>query len=221
MSVFVFFDVDGVLIRQPTLKLFIRYLFSKGEIKLLVLMKYLWWFLLLKLNLLKNFSVKYEEVLNDFKNTNVSKTESYIKDFFSSVIIPGIEENIVGIINKHKQNGDVVILVSSSVADIINLLREYLGLEYSIATELEVENGMYTGKKLNLIPYGKNKVIRIKEFIKEKDLSLDDSWAYTDSISDLPLLEFVNNPYAVNPDTELRSEAKVRGWPIIELNSNK
>ena len=122
---------------------------------------------------------------------------------------------MVDIINEHKQKGRVILIVSNAAIFIVKKVADFLGINNCIGTQLEIIDGKFTGKILGDIVYGKNKINYIKYFITKNNLNLDNSYAYTDHISDLDLLLMVKNPFAVNPDILLMKEAKDKGWSIL------
>jgi phosphoserine phosphatase len=100
---------------------------------------------------------------------------------------------------------------------VVHPLSMYIGIEDVIATQAKVdENGLYTGE-VERYAYGPEKAKAVQAVADEQGISLADSYAYSDSMTDLPLLELVGNPHAVNPEKELRTIAEQRGWPILEF----
>ena len=94
-----------------------------------------------------------------------------------------------------------------------------LGVETLIATECEMENGRYTGRSTDVPCFREGKVTRLNRWLDETGYTLDDSYFYSDSMNDLPLLEQVTHAVAVDPDPNMRAEAEKRGWPVITLRS--
>jgi len=217
MSSMVFFDVDGVLIKEQTQKLLIRYLLEKKKLPFHLFLKVSCWFALYKIGLVRDVFKIRIMAFKHFKGWDINEARKTFKDFFEKEIKRRINSGAVGIINNHIEKGDKVILVSASLKEIIDILREYLGLEFAIYTELETDNNFYTGNISGMVPYGEYKIKKIYEFLKEEGYSLGNSWAYCDHISDLPLLQIVSNPRVVNPDRRLRRIAREKGWPIYEL----
>src|SRR5690606_33315392 len=117
----------------------------------------------------------------------------------------------------HARAGRNVVVVSSSPVEIVRPLCEYLGLTEVIATLPEVDDGgRYTGN-ISFYAYGEGKAEAMWELAERTGLSLEDSFAYSDSLTDLPMLEAVGHPVAVNPDRELRAIAEERDWQILEF----
>jgi phosphoserine phosphatase len=110
-----------------------------------------------------------------------------------------------------------VVVISSSPVEIVVPLCRYLGLGEVIGTRPEIdEEGRYTGK-VEFYAYGPGKAEAMRRLAEEEGISLADSYAYSDSLTDLPMLEAVGHPVAVNPDKELRAVAEERDWQILEF----
>jgi phosphoserine phosphatase len=112
-----------------------------------------------------------------------------------------------------------VVVVSASPEEIVRPLCRYLGIEDVIATKSELdEEGRYTGR-IERYAYGPVKAQAIAEMAAAEDIDLDASYAYSDSVTDLPMLDIVGHPVAVNPDTELAAVAEERGWEVRNFES--
>jgi HAD superfamily hydrolase (TIGR01490 family) len=92
-----------------------------------------------------------------------------------------------------------------------------LGIDTLLATECEIVDGRYSGRTTDIPCFREGKVTRLNRWLEENQFNLDDSYFYSDSLNDLPLLEQVANPVAVDPDPKLRAVAESRGWPVITL----
>jgi HAD superfamily hydrolase (TIGR01490 family) len=108
----------------------------------------------------------------------------------------------------------VVAIVTGATPYAAQPLARELGIDHVIATNLEVENGRFTGRVRHPMGYGPGKVVLSEKLAEEQGFSLDESTFYSDSITDLPLLERVRTPVAVNPDTRLKRHASKNGWRI-------
>ena len=214
----VFFDVDNVLIKGQSQKFLIYFLFKKGLINFRTLLKVYLWFALYRVHFIQDTLTIRRRVFASFAGFDVLTATKLMDEFFKRQIIPRIYPQALGIIQQHLAQKDEIILVSASLAEIVERLKDYLGLKFAMATTLEKKEGRYTGEILGAIPYGVNKVLKIEEFLKkEKNFTLEDSYAYADHISDLPLLELVAHPVVVNPDKKLRKIARRRKWRIYDF----
>jgi HAD superfamily hydrolase (TIGR01490 family) len=132
------------------------------------------------------------------------------------VLIPTLRPDVASVLRQHQAEGHLVILVSGAFEELLTCLGERLGVQHVIGTRLEVKRGRYSGRAVKPC-FGQDKVILLTELLKRNDLAVDfgQSFAYGDSISDVPVLERVGNPVAVYPDEELRDYASQREWRII------
>jgi len=121
------------------------------------------------------------------------------------------------LVQRHRQQGDLLMVITSTNRFIVEPICRRLGIGELLATELEVDQGRYTGKVAGTPTYREGKVARLREWLDSRDDTLAGSYFYSDSINDLPLLEEVDNPVAVDPDEPLAAIAAERGWPVISL----
>lgn len=122
---------------------------------------------------------------------------------------------------EHARAGEDRIIISASPQELVEELADALGLEGAIGTVGEVVDGRYTGRLARPFCYGAQKPIEAARLAAERGYDLAVSSAYSDSVSDLPLLEAVGRPVAVNPDAELRTIAAQRRWQVLEVGSQR
>jgi HAD superfamily hydrolase (TIGR01490 family) len=134
-------------------------------------------------------------------------------------ILPRLYPQAVDLMSRHKRAGRAVYIASSSPQDFLELLAEELSIDGVVGTRAEVVNGLYTGDLDGPMVHGPEKAARVLELAKEKEIDLDRSFAYSDSINDLPLLDMVGNPIALNPDRRLRAIARRRGWQVLDFRT--
>ncbi len=139
------------------------------------------------------------------------------QQFMAEKIQPIILPKALALIDKHRRAGDTLMIVTATNSFITGPIADALGIEHLIATEPEKIDGRYTGRVAGTPSFRHGKVTRLEEWLQHHDENLDGSWFYSDSHNDLPLLEMVENPVAVDADTTLTGQARVRGWPIISL----
>jgi HAD superfamily hydrolase (TIGR01490 family) len=117
---------------------------------------------------------------------------------------------------RHRAAGDLLAVLSSSSQYASEPLAGHLGIPHVLCTRLQAEAGVFTGGVDGPVCFGRGKVRVAEAFAREHDVDLSASWFYTDSYSDLPMLERVGHPVAVNPDFRLRRHARARGWPVLQ-----
>jgi HAD superfamily hydrolase (TIGR01490 family) len=132
-------------------------------------------------------------------------------------LLPRLYPQAVELMLRHKQAGREVYIASSSPEDYLALLAEELGIDGVIGTRAEVVEGKYTGELDGPMVHGPEKAARVEQLAKERNIDLARSYAYSDSVNDLPMLELVGNPVAMNPDYRLASTARRRGWQVIDF----
>jgi HAD superfamily hydrolase (TIGR01490 family) len=150
------------------------------------------------------------------KGWSKEEVEQVVREALEEVVDPYIYQEALDLIALHQALGRRVYIVSSSPEEVVRPLAERLGVQEVIATRPETVDGRYTGN-LEFYCYRELKARRIVEVANEQEINLGGSFAYSDSITDLPMLEAVGNPVAVNPDRELRRVAEQRGWRIRDF----
>ena len=138
--------------------------------------------------------------------------------YMQEVIEPLITEDALELVNKHRETGDTLMIITATNRFITAPIARAFGVENLLATEPEKIGGKYTGHVIDIPCYQEGKVKRLDKWLGENNISLDDSWFYSDSHNDLPLLEIVSHPVAVNPDPTLLQTAKQRNWPVMHLH---
>ena len=144
------------------------------------------------------------------------QVEQIVREALTELVDPYIYLEALDLMDLHRALGRKVFIVSSSAEEVVRALTEHLGDVEVIATRAKIEGGKYAGE-LEFYCYGENKAVAIREIAEREGIDLSGSYAYSDSITDLPMLEAVGNPVAVNPDRELRREAEKRGWQIRDF----
>ncbi len=139
------------------------------------------------------------------------------KDFIKQKIIPIIPAATYHLLNKHREQGDTLLIITATNRFVTELIAKALDIEHLLATDPEEKEGQYTGNFTGIPTYKEGKVIRLKEWLKTQQMTLKGSWFYSDSHNDFPLLKIVENPVAVDPDDTLRRHANHHKWPIISL----
>ncbi|MDR2877350.1 MAG: HAD-IB family hydrolase [Chromatiales bacterium] len=137
----------------------------------------------------------------------------YLAERIDPIILPAAR----ALIEHHRQQNHTPLIITATNAFITRPIAERLGIPNLLASEPEFVNGRYTGEVSGIPSFREGKVIRLRAWLEEQNIGLTESWFYSDSHNDLPLLELVTHPVAVNPDPVLTSTAKAREWQIINL----
>jgi HAD superfamily hydrolase (TIGR01490 family) len=144
--------------------------------------------------------------------------EDLVEEALEDVVSPLVYAEALFLIDDHLRQGRRVFIISASPEEIVRPLAHYIGVDEVIATRATTDaDGRYTGE-LDFYAYGADKATEVQRLAGSDGLDLSASYAYSDSATDLPLLEVVGHPTAVNPDKELRKIAEERDWPTLEFN---
>jgi HAD superfamily hydrolase (TIGR01490 family) len=146
------------------------------------------------------------------------QVEGLVRDVILDVIDPYVYQEALDLMELHRSEDRRIYIVSSSPEEVVRPLAAHFGISGVIATRAEVDDGgRYTGE-LEFYCYGDQKAEAVRQLAERVGIDLARSYAYTDSITDLPMLEAVGNPVAVNPDRDLRRAAEDRGWPVRDFH---
>ncbi len=144
------------------------------------------------------------------------KVQQIVGETLDEIVDPLVYEEAVALIEEHKAAGRDVIIISSSGTDVVEPIGQRLGVDLAIGTQVAIEDGVYTGE-IVFYAYGEGKAEAMRTLAAERGYDLEASYAYSDSQTDLPMLEAVGHPFAVNPDADLRRVAVEREWPILDF----
>ncbi|WP_413102004.1 HAD family hydrolase [Streptomyces sp. Inha503] len=148
---------------------------------------------------------------------NVQQVKEIVAETLHDLIDPIIYDEAASLIEEHHTAGRDVVIVSTSGAEVVEPIGELLGADRVVATRMVVEDGVFTGE-VEYYAYGPTKAEAIAELAESEGYDLSRCYAYSDSVTDLPMLEAVGHPHTVNPDRALRREAAARGWPVLSFN---
>lgn len=145
----------------------------------------------------------------------VKAVKDIVAETLHTIVDPIVYDEAVTLIDEHHLAGRDVVIVSSSGAEVVEPIGEMLGADRVVATRMVVgKDGRFDGS-IEFYAYGDTKAAAIRELAEAEGYDLTRSYAYSDSATDLPMLEAVGHPYAVNPDRALRKTAAERGWPVL------
>ncbi len=214
-----FFDLDKTIIAKSSTLAFRRHMYKAGLLNRRTLLRMAvaqFFFVLLGADHSQMERVR-EALMALIKGWDSRQLREIVAETLEDVVAPLVYADALFLIDEHHREGRQVIIVSSSPVEIVEPLARYLGVDDVIATRAAVdEYGLYTGE-LEYYAYGPTKAEALHA-LEADGLDLAASYAYSDSHTDLPLLEAVGHPVAVNPDRDLRKLAEERGWPIREFD---
>lgn len=162
----------------------------------------------------------YDFMLGLLARADMSELEEWHSAYMQAVIIPAITPVALDLVNKHKQQGDLCAIVTATNEFVTTPIAKAFNIDHLVATIPEIVNNRYTGKVQGTPSFQAGKITRVNEWLHNQGLEFDDfseTWFYSDSINDLPLMEVVSHPVAVNPSPALRDHAHLHGWPVMDL----
>jgi HAD superfamily hydrolase (TIGR01490 family) len=145
---------------------------------------------------------------------DVATVREIVADTLHNIVDPLVYDEAVSLIDEHRLAGRDIVIVSTSGAEVVGPIGEMLGADRVVATRMEIEDGRYTGG-IEYYAYAEEKARAIEELAASEGYDLAACYAYSDSVTDVHMLEVVGHPHAVNPDRELRRIAASRGWPVL------
>ncbi|HEX8635750.1 MAG TPA: HAD family phosphatase [Pyrinomonadaceae bacterium] len=162
------------------------------------------------------------KVFNDlffkrYKGETEDRLRFFADELFESVLKPAVFPGAFELIEKSRSLGLRQVCVTGALDFSVEPLMKYLGIETYVANRLEFVNGIATGRLLPPVLAAATKASWIRNYAEQEGINLSESYAYTDSMSDLPMLSIVGHPAAVNPDMRLKQTALHHDWPILNL----
>ena len=211
-----FFDLDKTVIAKSSTLAFSKPFFDQGLLNRRAVLKSSYaQFLFLMSGADHDQMDRMRTYLTDMcSGWDVDQVRSVVGETLHEIVDPLVFDEAANLIADHKLCGRDVVVVSASGEEIVAPIAAALGATHAMATRMVVEDGKYTGE-VAFYCYGEGKVEAIRELAAREGYALEHCYAYSDSITDLPMLEAVGHPSVVNPDRALRKEAGQRGWPVL------
>lgn len=215
-----FFDLDKTIIAKSSTLAFSKPFFAQGLINRRSVLKssYAQFLFLLSGADHDQMERMREHLTAMCAGWDVEQVKAVVAETLHDIVDPLVFAEAADLIADHKLRGHDVIVVSASGEEIVAPIARALGATHSVATSMREEDGHYTGE-VDFYCYGPGKVEAMEKLAAEYGYDLAASYAYSDSVTDLPMLEAVGRPTAVNPDRALRKEAAVNGWPILTFSN--
>jgi HAD superfamily hydrolase (TIGR01490 family) len=210
------FDIDGTLIARNSAPLYMQHLRRKGLARRRDLARTLYFLVRYKLGLLdieRAVAVSMDWIRHHEEAALRRDCERWYADTVRQYLYPAM----VATVEAHRRAGHVLAILTSATRYLAAPLAADLGIEHLLVTRLVVRDGRFTGEAERPVCYGAGKIYWAERFAESAGVDLQRSYFYTDSITDLPVLERVGEPRVVNPDPRLRRVAARRGWPVLHL----
>jgi HAD superfamily hydrolase (TIGR01490 family) len=205
--------MDRTLVRRETAGLYMRYTRDLGETTLREMAEVSLWVMQYTAGVINAGRVA-ERAFRKLAGVEEKSFIARCDHWFSHYVLSHVSERGREVVRRHRDAGDLLAIVTGGTIYAARPLARELDIEHVVATELEVEDGRFTGKARYPLCYGKGKITFTESLARAHDFSLDEACFYSDSATDLPLLERVGRPIVVNPDMRLRAVARRRGWPM-------
>lgn len=214
-----FFDLDKTIIAKSSTLAFSKPFFAQGLLNRRAVLKssYAQFIYLLSGADHDQMDRMRAHMTNMCTGWDVEQVKSIVNETLHDIVTPLVFAEAADLIAAHKLCGRDVVVVSASGEEIVAPIARALGATHAMATRMVVEDGRYTGE-IAFYCYGEGKVQAIRELAAREGYPLEHCYAYSDSITDLPMLESVGHPSVVNPDRGLRREALERGWPVMSFS---
>ena len=213
-----FFDVDGTLLKSTIVHYYIWMRFKKTPF----LLKHLWLIgflpkIVYYLVLDRVSRPRFNQVFyRNYRGMRVTEIKELSTDMFETYLRPKIFPAAISQIQEHKEQGTPVVFVTGSLDFIVQPIADYLAIDSVLAPQLHEQNGQFTGELTTVPLIAEEKAKAVQAYAEQHGISLEESYAYGDSQSDLPMLECVGNPVVVNPGKTLREKALASGWEMHE-----
>ncbi len=208
-----FFDMDKTLIDGNSGSLYMKHRYELGEISALELVQGLGAYLRYKAGIL-DIVAWTRTMMQELAGRNVAEIEREADDWLAEQLIARVYPEAKELVEHHQDEGHLVAIVSGSTTFVVTPLARHLGIEHILGTRLEEKDGRLTGEVVEPVCFEEGKIHWLSQLVTEQEIDLARSYFYTDSITDIPLLELVGHPVVVNPDPRLYREAARRHWPV-------
>jgi len=210
------FDLDKTLLGVNSATLWVRREVALGQMKKRRALSAMLWLATYQLGLFPAEEL-VAKAISEVKGVPLAELEARTRSFYDTHLRRAFRPGGLDVLSEHRAQGDVCVLLTSSSHMVADLAAQQLGLDGVLCNQLEVAaDGRLTGRAVGRICYGAGKLFHAQAEAERRGLPLSGATFYTDSYTDLPVLEAVKHPVAVNPDVRLRRHAERVGWPIAD-----
>lgn len=213
----VLFDMDGTLVKKNTGRLYVQFEYDRGNMSLARVAEVATWHARYLTGYL-DIDGLAERAISWYRGRSMAEIDAEMQPWFQRYVAPHITDAAKRCVAAHQQRGDIVAIATGGTAYATRPVARSLGITDWICSEIELEEGLITGKLVRPACAGPGKLVRIERWLaaNHPDANLSQVTFYSDSITDLPLLEAVGTPIVVNPDLRLALVARQRRWPVLK-----
>ncbi|MEM9194051.1 MAG: HAD family hydrolase [Myxococcota bacterium] len=208
-----FFDVDRTLVRVNTANLYLKWRYRRGETSTLAALRAVGWLIQYRLGVV-DAERAYELALRPMRGRNEEEFRGECRQWYQTMVREHITDAARADVSACRDAGLVCALLTAGTEYAATPLAEELGIEHILCTRLEVIDGYFTGAFERPLCYGQGKVEVASRWVEAHGIALEDCSFYSDSVSDIPMLERVGEPRVINPDPRLTLRARSEGWPV-------
>ena len=158
-----------------------------------------------------------EVFFRSYAGESADRLRYFAEELYEEILKPGVFPGTFDLIQKSKKIGQRQVIITGALDFSVKPLMDFLGIDDYVANRLEFVNGHATGRLMPPVMASATKAKWIREYAERENINLSESYAYSDSISDLPMLSIVGHPVATNPDFRLKEVAMQHDWPILNL----
>ncbi len=209
-----FFDMDRTLLLVNSADRWVRWQVRNGEAPRSDLLRLTSWLAQYTLGVL-DVEALADNVVRGYRGVSEAALREKVATWVRAEVLETLSMRARNELDARRARGDVCVLLTSATLYAAEPVARAVGIEHVLCSRLEVHDGELSGRHLRPLCYGRGKVAMAEQFARENDVDLARSSFFTDSISDVPMLERVGEPFAVNPDPRLLVAAKRRGWPVL------
>jgi HAD superfamily hydrolase (TIGR01490 family) len=216
VTVAAFFDIDGTLIARNSARLYMHHLRETGQVRWRDVARTFYYVGRYKLGLL-DIEQAVAVSLGWFRGRDEAAVRADFDAWYARTVRPYVYPAMVATVAAHRRVGHLPVILTGATRYLAEPIAADLGIEHVPVTQLVVRDGRFTGEVIRPVCYGVGKTYWAEQFAAGREIDLGRSYAYTDSITDLPVLERVGEPRIVNPDPRLGRVAARRGWPVLRV----
>lgn len=210
-----FFDLDRTLIDVNSGELWVRSEWKLGRLATREVMWAAWWLARYKFGHGKGLDLVFQRAALGLVGQREDELADRVRAWFELEVAHHLRPGGRVALDKHREQGDRLVLATSGTYYAATAAAHAFGIETVVSTELEVAEGLFTGQ-IRTLAVGDGKLTAVASWAEREGVDFEDATFYSDSFTDVALLEAVREPVVVNPDRKLRRHAALRGWPIVD-----